>query len=95
MLALAAESQTESQTLNASDQAPQCGGAGAVPARKIVHAILDHYATHKHPKVKLWLADHLRWVIQAVEGSPCPAKGGAHRVTPARMTAHDPKRPAG
>jgi transposase len=35
----------------------------AVPAGKVVHAILDNYATHKHPKVKAWLADHPRWVF--------------------------------
>jgi len=50
----------------------------AVPAGKIIHAIADNYATHKHPKVKKWLADHPRWVfhftptsaswINAVEG---------------------------
>lgn len=34
-----------------------------VPAGKIVHAILDNYATHKHPKVLEWLADHPRWVF--------------------------------
>jgi transposase len=50
----------------------------AVPAGKVVHAILDNYATHKHPTVRQWLADHPRWVfhftptsaswINAVEG---------------------------
>jgi transposase len=35
----------------------------AVPAGKVVHAILDNYATHKHPKVKDWLARHPRWVF--------------------------------
>ena len=50
----------------------------AVPAGKIIHAIADNYATHKHAKVKQWLADHPRWVfhftptsaswINAVEG---------------------------
>ena len=35
----------------------------AVPAGKLVHAILDNYATHKHPKVKAWLARHPRWVF--------------------------------
>ena len=50
----------------------------AVPAGKVIHVILDNYATHKHPKVKEWLADHPRWVfhfrptsaswINAVEG---------------------------
>jgi transposase len=34
-----------------------------VPAGKIVHAILDNYATHKHPKVRAWLARHPRWVF--------------------------------
>jgi len=50
----------------------------AVPAGKLIHAIVDNYATHKHPKVLEWLADHPRWVfhftpksaswINAVEG---------------------------
>ncbi|MFC7542113.1 IS630 family transposase [Siccirubricoccus deserti] len=50
----------------------------AVPAGKVIHAILDNYASHKHPKVQHWLADHPRWVfhftptsaswINAVEG---------------------------
>jgi transposase len=35
----------------------------AVPAGKIVHAILDNYATHKHPKVRAWLARHPRWTF--------------------------------
>ena len=35
----------------------------AVPAGKIIHAIMDNYATHKHPKVREWLADHPRWVF--------------------------------
>ena len=34
-----------------------------VPAGKLVHAILDNYATHKHPKVKTWLARHPRWIF--------------------------------
>ena len=35
----------------------------AVPAGKIIHAITDNYATHKHPKVRKWLASHPRWVV--------------------------------
>src|SRR5436190_15692793 len=35
----------------------------AVPAGKLVHAILDNYGTHKHPKVKAWLARHPRWTF--------------------------------
>src|SRR6516165_2414003 len=32
----------------------------AVPAGKVIHAILANYATHKHPKVEAWLARHPR-----------------------------------
>jgi transposase len=34
-----------------------------VPARKSIHAIIDNYATHKHPKVQKWLARHPRWTF--------------------------------
>jgi transposase len=34
-----------------------------VPVGKVIHAILDNYATHKHPKVQRWLANHPRWVF--------------------------------
>jgi transposase len=34
-----------------------------VPAGKIVHVILDNYATHKHPKVRAWLGRHPRFVF--------------------------------
>ena len=50
----------------------------AIPTGKVIHAIVDNYGTHKHPKVQRWLADHPRWVfhftptsaswINAVEG---------------------------
>jgi transposase len=35
----------------------------AVPAGKLIHAILDNYAVHKHPKVRSWLARHPRWTF--------------------------------
>ena len=35
----------------------------AVPAGRIVHVILDNYATHKHPKVLAWLCRHPRFVF--------------------------------
>lgn len=35
----------------------------AVPAGKVIHAILDNDATHKHPKVRAWLARHPRWTF--------------------------------
>jgi transposase len=33
------------------------------PIGKIVHVVLDNYATHKHPKVRAWLARHPRFVF--------------------------------
>ena len=53
-----------------------------VPTGKTVHAILDNYAAHKHPAVRLWLARHPRWTfhftptsaswLNAVEASSPP-----------------------
>jgi transposase len=34
-----------------------------VPAGKVIHTVLDNYATHKHPKVLAWLARHPRWIF--------------------------------
>jgi transposase len=34
-----------------------------VPAGKLIHAVLDNYATHKHPKVLGWLSRHPRWIF--------------------------------
>jgi transposase len=34
-----------------------------VPAGKVIHAVMDNYATHKHPKVLAWLERHPRWVF--------------------------------
>src|SRR5476651_1705604 len=34
-----------------------------VPVHKSIHAIVDNYATHKHPKVRQWLARHRRWTF--------------------------------
>jgi transposase len=49
-----------------------------VPAGKLIHAIVDNYAAHKHPKVLQWRLRHPRWTfhftptsaswINAVEG---------------------------
>ena len=35
----------------------------SVPAGKVIHAILDNYAAHKHPRVLAWLAEHPRWTF--------------------------------
>src|SRR3712207_320058 len=42
-----------------------------VPVGKLVHAILDNYAAHKHPKVRAWLARHPRWTVHFTPTS-CP-----------------------
>ena len=36
---------------------------GQTPARKTIHAVVDNYATHKHPKVREWLVRHPRWTF--------------------------------
>src|SRR5512133_2839758 len=41
-----------------------------VPVGKVVHVILDNYATHKHPKVMAWLGRHPRFVFHY---TPTPA----------------------
>lgn len=35
----------------------------SVPQKLDVHVVVDNYATHKHPKVKRWLATHPRWHV--------------------------------
>jgi transposase len=35
----------------------------ATPEDKQLHLICDNYATHKHPKVKRWLARHKRFHV--------------------------------
>jgi transposase len=42
---------------------------GTVPAGRQVHAILDNYAAHKHPKVRAWLDRHPRWTFHFVPTS--------------------------
>src|SRR6266446_2883071 len=34
-----------------------------IPAGKIIHVVLDNYATHKHAKVRAWLDRHPRFVF--------------------------------
>jgi transposase len=34
-----------------------------VPASRLIHVILDNYGSHKHPKVRTWLARHPRWTF--------------------------------
>src|SRR3954471_11486840 len=41
----------------------------AVPAGRLVHAIMDNYGTHKQPKVPAWLARHPRWTFHFTPSS--------------------------
>ena len=34
-----------------------------VRAGKLIHAVLDNDATHKHPKMLAWLSRHPRWIF--------------------------------
>jgi transposase len=34
-----------------------------LPTGKLVHVVLDNYGTHKHPKVRAWLARHPLWTF--------------------------------
>src|SRR6266436_10405492 len=38
-----------------------------VAADKAVHVVLDNYATHKHPRVRIWLARHPRFTFRSEE----------------------------
>jgi len=73
-----------------------------VPAGKLIHAIVDNYAAHKHPKVLEWLARHPRWTfhftptsaswLNAVEGffaklSKCRLKRGVFHSVVSLQTA--------
>jgi transposase len=35
----------------------------AVPAGKLIEAVVDNYATHKHPRARAWLKRHPRWTF--------------------------------
>ena len=72
-----------------------------VPAGKLIHAIVDNYAAHKHPKVRAWLARHPRWTfhftptsaswLNAVEGFF--AKLSKRRLKRGVFTPSSPCRP--
>ncbi|MGH7179251.1 MAG: IS630 family transposase [Tepidisphaeraceae bacterium] len=38
----------------------------AVPPELNIHAIVDNYGTHKHPRVKAWLASRPRWHLHFI-----------------------------
>ena len=45
-----------------------------VPAGKLIHVVLDNYATHKHPKVQAWLDRHPRWTFHFTPTSSSPRR---------------------
>jgi hypothetical protein len=40
-----------------------------IPVGKVVHVILDNYATHQHQKVRAWLTRHPRWTFHSTPTS--------------------------
>jgi hypothetical protein len=54
----------------------------------VIHAIVDNYATHKHPKVRAWLARHPRWTFHftPTSASWLNAVEGRQTHAPVRMT---------
>jgi hypothetical protein len=73
----------------------------AVPAGKLVHAILDNYGTHKHPEVLAWLGRHPRWTFHFVPDLLLVAERGRdllRQADPRRLrrgSFHSLGRPAG
>ena len=64
----------------------------AVPAGKVIHAILDNYAPHKHPKVRAWLARHPRWTFHftpTVSGTSRWTRATGRTVFESREICHD------
>lgn len=59
----------------------------AVPAGKLIHAILDNYGSHKHPKVRAWLERHPRWTFLYT-----PTSGSPRRALPCVPAAPDRSR---
>ena len=71
----------------------------AVPAGSQVHAILDNYAAHKHPKVRAWLDRHPRWTFHFVPtscswlnavSSPSSPSGGSDVASSAPSSSYRP-----
>jgi hypothetical protein len=66
-----------------SSSACSTRSSGAVPAGELIHAIADHDATHKHPKVREWLVRHPR------DFNPCRTRVW-HSDVSTRWRALDP-----
>ena len=64
----------------------------SVPAGKLIHAIADNYATHKHPKVQHWLARHPRWTFHFTPTSCLLAQRGRGLLRQADQAAAQTRR---
>jgi transposase len=49
--------------MHAAPPAPGISALSQPPAGRLIHVILDNYGSHKHPKVRTWLARHPRWTF--------------------------------
>ena len=68
-----------------------------VPVGKVIHAVVDNYATHKHPRVRRWLARHPRWTFHFTPTSASWLNAGLRQAhTPASQARRLPirRRPA-
>src|SRR3954465_14230375 len=64
----------------------------SVPAGKVIHAILDNYAAHKHPRVRAWLSRHPRWVFHFTPTSASWLNGRRGLLLGAAPTAAQARR---
>ncbi len=64
----------------------------AVPAGKVIHAVLDNYATHKHPEALVWLAEHPRWTFHFTPTSGSWLNAVENFFSVITRRAHPPRR---
>ena len=51
-----------------------------VPVGKVIHAIVDNYATHKHPKVRQWLASMSSERVGRTNRSPTTGQSTVRQI---------------
>src|SRR5262249_15304582 len=62
-----------------------------IPKRKAVHAIVDNYATHRHPKVRKWLAQRRMGELRhEIHSSPSCVAVGSDIDRPANPNVQTP-----
>jgi len=63
----------------------------AVPAGLDVHCIVDNYSSHKHPKVKAWLAARPRWNMHFIPTYSSWAEPGRALLLDHHWQGHPPR----